>query len=440
MKDWIKFIKECSNSDLWGYVLLDFYNKERIKDAHDDPSKFIDDVVNKIIDTSIDPVNFHHSLLCVSVQLLGNDFTEIINKSVNYISKFDSRLSDDQIIDMASQYKVYGQDIKFRNQLNKRIPDYNLTNETTKLTEKSDNKDSASMKRITENLKGKVDYAIITVRQDEFEAVINRFSIKGDYHGERIYNIANLIDKKNNNLLISIVRTHEQGQAEAQNITNDIISDLDPKWIVLTGIAGAVPDYEYSLGDVILATRVNDFSIEAAMEDNENEFSLSGGSMLKKVNNILVNMPAYQNHISGWNSIKSISMEKPLVTLEDDKFYGDDAYIAKIKEITNHHQSKGRFKDNPITYAGSIATSDILMQDTKLLEKWRKYARHIRAVEMELGGIYKAVKKVDKEFPIIAIRGISDIVGFKRSPDWTGYACNSASAFLRFFVESGLAY
>jgi hypothetical protein len=46
---------------------------------------------------------------------------------------------------------------------------------------------------------------------------------------------------------------------------------------------------------------------------------------------------------------------------------------------------------------------------------------------MELAGVYKAA--FDYQKPVLAIRGISDIVGFERSHDWTEYACHSAAAF-----------
>jgi hypothetical protein len=46
---------------------------------------------------------------------------------------------------------------------------------------------------------------------------------------------------------------------------------------------------------------------------------------------------------------------------------------------------------------------------------------------MELAGVYQAAWGYQK--PVLAIRGISDVVGFKRSPDWTRYACHTAAAF-----------
>jgi len=46
---------------------------------------------------------------------------------------------------------------------------------------------------------------------------------------------------------------------------------------------------------------------------------------------------------------------------------------------------------------------------------------------MELGGVYKAAQRPDK--PVLSVRGISDVVGFSRSPAWTEYACHTAAAF-----------
>ena len=62
------------------------------------------------------------------------------------------------------------------------------------------------------------------------------------------------------------------------------------------------------------------------------------------------------------------------------------------------------------------------------MDQWLSNARETAAVEMELGGVYIAAKRLNREYPILAIRGISDIIGFKRSPDWTSYACETATS------------
>ena len=41
-----------------------------------------------------------------------------------------------------------------------------------------------------------------------------------------------------------------------------------------------------------------------------------------------------------------------------------------------------------------------------------------------------------RNVPFLAIRGISDVVGFKRAPDWTAYACETAAAFTQPFLRT----
>jgi hypothetical protein len=59
-------------------------------------------------------------------------------------------------------------------------------------------------------------------------------------------------------------------------------------------------------------------------------------------------------------------------------------------------------------------------------------AQQSLAVEMEFTGVHKAASR--RGVPVLAIRGISEILGFRRSPGWTSYACHAAAAFARAFV------
>jgi nucleoside phosphorylase len=76
-----------------------------------------------------------------------------------------------------------------------------------------------------------------------------------------------------------------------------------------------------------------------------------------------------------------------------------------------------------------------LVKDTKILATFLlKVARQVLAVEMESAGVYRAA--TGRGVPLVAIRGLSDIVGFKRAPEWTAYACHSAAAFTRAFLRT----
>jgi len=57
---------------------------------------------------------------------------------------------------------------------------------------------------------------------------------------------------------------------------------------------------------------------------------------------------------------------------------------------------------------------------------------------MELAGVYRAARRMNREYPILAIRGLSDVVGFKRDDRWTKYACHSAASFTHVLISSGV--
>src|SRR5687768_16088769 len=93
----------------------------------------------------------------------------------------------------------------------------------------------------------KVDVAIITIREDEYEAVLARFKSRRPVTGGRhIYEYCDF-RTRSNQLSIVIARTVEQGHTAVQAVTHDIIEDLHPHFLVLTGIAGGVPHDEFSL-------------------------------------------------------------------------------------------------------------------------------------------------------------------------------------------------
>src|SRR4051794_23689421 len=104
-------------------------------------------------------------------------------------------------------------------------------------------------------LKGKVDFGIVAIRPDEFEAVLNRLPPVSEIQGRRRYGLSHLQTEDGEEYVLVLARCREQGTGEAQNITNDLIEDFDPQWIILVGIAGGVPSDEYTLGDVVAATR-----------------------------------------------------------------------------------------------------------------------------------------------------------------------------------------
>jgi hypothetical protein len=85
-----------------------------------------------------------------------------------------------------------------------------------------------------------------------------------------------------------------------------------------------------------------------------------------------------------------------------------------------------------------MLTRNTLVKNVELVQGWRETARHAAGVEMELGGVYLAARYGGSgKTMVLAIRGISDIVGYKRDPAWTKFACCSAAGFAASLIKTG---
>ena len=118
MKDWQKYLNDHANSELWGFIALDYYNRKKKQGNYEDPSHFIDNLITSLMNAEIDIVNFHNVLFNVCVQLMGNDFTEIIEKSIRLIKNVKKQPTSDQMEMIIFQYRDYGKQDIFRQRLN----------------------------------------------------------------------------------------------------------------------------------------------------------------------------------------------------------------------------------------------------------------------------------------------------------------------------------
>src|SRR5260370_22739861 len=103
-----------------------------------------------------------------------------------------------------------------------------------------------------------------------------------------------------------------------------------------------------------------------------------------------------------------------------------------------HFDKTQRGARAPKFLTGTIASSNTLVRSDAVLAQWLQDARSIWAVEMEVAGVYQAAQHIRQQYPVMAIRGLSDIVGFKRDDDWKLYACHTAAAFAHAFIAAGI--
>lgn len=281
-------------------------------------------------------------------------------------------------------------------------------------------------------IRGQVDVGILTIRPDEFTAVLERFGERTMVvGGNNLYDFSTI---EHNGSATNVVMTRilEAGGGRAQHVARDMIEDLNPRWILLVGIAGGVPDSEYSLGDVLVAKRLHDFSV-SAVSKGETTYATAGGSMHTDVDKLLAHLPAMKDALGDWSSEGTIGRPRPSVDLKKSNFYGNEDWQSDVR---NSLKAAFDVSRNPVLWEGAVADGSVLMKDTDVLESWMQNARDIRMVEMESAGVFWAARSSNCR--VLAIRGLSDIVGFKRGSEWTDYACQTAASFTRALVGTGI--
>jgi nucleoside phosphorylase len=277
-----------------------------------------------------------------------------------------------------------------------------------------------------------VDVGILTIRDDEFTAVLQAFPDHHQIHRSRHreYTLRSADAGDGRRYRVAILRQLEQGNGEAQEAARDLYDDLQPSLILVVGIAGGLPSDDVTLGDVVVSTRIHDFSLEARRFEEATAYSVGGGPIDRTIAAGIANLSARAEDIGNWTADLP---SKPSVSFGTGKLYGPKAWQRDLRSKLQTVYGKNVAPRPPLFFSGSIASSDRLIKDPQLLFPWITTARSILAVEMESAGVHRATR--DKT-PMISIRGLSDIVGLKRQEAWTKYACLSAAAFARGYLRT----
>jgi nucleoside phosphorylase len=281
-----------------------------------------------------------------------------------------------------------------------------------------------------------VDIGILTTNEDAFRAVLSALPMKaggGLHKGKhREYSVRHADAGNGEAYTVAVLRQIEQGNGEAQDAARDLIDDLAPELVIIVGIAGGLPSDDLTLGDVVIATRIHDFTLEARKAGEEASYSVTGGPIDKTLASAVANLAAREDELGDW--VAGLPARPPVTWQTVGRLYGPAEWQRELCEKLEHHYGQGSAPRAPRYIAGPIASSDRLVNDPALLFPWVAAARNLLAIEMESGGVYHAVRD---RCPMLAIRGISDLVGLKRSDAWAKFACAAAAALTRAFLQTG---
>ena len=281
-----------------------------------------------------------------------------------------------------------------------------------------------------------IDYAILTFKREEFEAVREYFTEElinppQPAKPRLFYTYRSITTPSGDDLSVAIVRTETQGLGQAQKTATDIIEDLQPQCIIATGIAGGVPCDDIYLGDVVLATHIHDFSLTAKTEHGI-EYSVKGCPINRNVNNAITSLTDSHGELGDWNSEETIDFPRQVIrNAETGATTQDKDWIERIEQTIQYNMDR----DCPKFVDGQIASSDSLHKHPEEIRKYLFIFRKLLAVEMEGAGIALACNRSDNNVPFIMVRSISDIVGLQRSEEVTRYACNVAASFTHAIIR-----
>lgn len=300
-----------------------------------------------------------------------------------------------------------------------------------------------------EEIKDRVQVVVLCVIEQERVAIEKAFGVAGSIIDNSsggsvsVYSYAEVEDVHRRKWGIAIGQLKGQGNNAAYGATFRALQAFKPEWIVLCGIAGAAPEDEFSLGDVYLATHIHDLSVSAALEGGRKTYRPSGGRIGLYAEDVINSLPKLKHRIHGWNDSESVNCERPQIRIPldiaDSQLYGSDDWKSSALSSLLRNFSGNNREQKPKVVSGAAFSNNTLTKDTELIRLWREFAKDASTVEMELAGVHDALHNFGEQTTgLLSVRGISDIVGVKRSVDWLTYAAATAASFTKHFIRGGL--
>lgn len=277
---------------------------------------------------------------------------------------------------------------------------------------------------------------IYTIKDEEFLAVLDRLGSSNDITGEsgQRYKIART-RVGDQEIAIALFRGVSQGNQESQTLIHRAITDLSPSWMFVVGIAGGAPHKDFTIGDVVVASELLEFTYEVKIDDAPSKLHPRTLPLDRRSHGLVSMLPALLRQVSFWSSEAETRQRRPGPPLPEQ-------VLADIPEIhrpiltaaMQHHLSIARTEPKAIT--GTVGSSNALMKSSDFLAQLTGAYKFLLCVEMESAGAYAACN-TSSSIPLTTIRGISDIVGVSRSEEWTNYACQTAASLAVNLIRGG---
>jgi 5'-methylthioadenosine/S-adenosylhomocysteine nucleosidase len=197
---------------------------------------------------------------------------------------------------------------------------------------------------------------------------------------------------------VVVALTSEMGNVEAAIVATQMLESLEPRHIIMLGIAAGVPD-RVALGDVVVAKFCHYYEL-AKLKTQEKQRRIRQYPCSTELYGSARN---YQG--ADWHkTIKAVLPQQ------------------KISHL-------------PQVHFGPIASGEKIIADEVSVARLVKDCPELLAVAMEGAGVARAVQHKEGTH-FIEIRGISDFADPQKNDEWQAYAANAAAAFLMAWLRS----
>ena len=253
-----------------------------------------------------------------------------------------------------------------------------------------------------------VDFAFITALEKEAKALVRRFeNYHTEYFGEhdiRTYHCGTIPVPQNERAYrVVAVLLPKMGEIAAANAVTDTIARWKPKFLIMIGIAGGIPQDDLDLGDVVVADQIIGYEY-GKLTDEE---------------------------------FKHRDRAYPASTLllERIRNFWDDSWNRHVNEPRPDNAKRATSKH----FVGPIASGNKVIASTEFRNQLKSRWSELIALEMEGEGVFAAAfDRPQEQIPAtLIIRGISDMADERKSDEWQEYAANAAAAFTINFLKSG---
>jgi nucleoside phosphorylase len=195
------------------------------------------------------------------------------------------------------------------------------------------------------------------------------------------------------------------GEISAATAATDAITLWNPRFVLMVGIAGGIPQDDLDLGDVVVADQVVGYEYGKVTDHESKPYEIKPRDRVYPASALL---------------------------LERVRNFWDDSWTQQVNVPRPDNAARATSK----LFIGPIASGNKVIASTEFRQQLTTRWPKLVAVEMEAEGVFAAVFDRPQIRGTLVIRGISDMADERKSDDWQEYAADVAAAFAVSFLKS----